>query len=354
MPDWRLGFEVELLAPAGKSRLDLAEAIARDCGGSVRRFFHPQSEPSLVPGTPVFHSLTLGFEVFTAEQEWVVRCVDDLTLQSDLQRNAPPQPGWYRILSDDERLLRLVQQQADPQSPVSEVLDPIAALFGTIPTPGAGGMFRVNDRAGASIAIAAALPGERERPCELITAPLDPAHHHQLERWLKVARELGFSAPLEGATHIHFDATAIQSAATLAHLVQLLSTYGQTLKELMGTNPHCRRLGPWPAELLETVSQPDFSQLSWREAQSRLQPLPLSKYCDFNLLNCILDRPDQNTLEVRILPVFLESQPILEAADLFVALLRRAQGQPISRALPPGRAGLLQLLSLAPEQQTGP
>ena len=69
--DWRLGLEIELLAPPGKSRQDLALAIAAAYGGSVVRFFHPQSEPSLVPGTPVFHNLTLGFKVLNADGNWV-------------------------------------------------------------------------------------------------------------------------------------------------------------------------------------------------------------------------------------------------------------------------------------------
>lgn len=55
LPDlsWRIGVEIELLAPRGLSRQDLAEAIARSSSGSVRRYFHPQSELSKVPGAPV-------------------------------------------------------------------------------------------------------------------------------------------------------------------------------------------------------------------------------------------------------------------------------------------------------------
>ena len=322
--DWRLGLEIELLAPPGKSRLDLAEAIAEAQRGSVRRFFHPQSEPSLVPGTPTFHNLTLGFEVLDAEQNWIAKCVDDLTLQNDLVRNTPPQPGWYRVISDDERLLSLIERQADAQCPLSEVLEPIGRLFGTSPTPGPGGMIRVNDLRGASVAIAAPLPGERERPCELITAPIHDHHQEKLERLLGLARGLGFTAPLEGAIHLHFDATALQSADAIANLIQLLSDQGDRLKQLMGTNPHCRRLGPWPSTLLETISQPQFRQLSWEEARAQLKQLELTKYCDFNLVNCIHNVPNQNTIEVRILPVWLETRPILEAAATFLALLKQA------------------------------
>ncbi|MGE0492346.1 MAG: amidoligase family protein [Vulcanimicrobiota bacterium] len=329
MLDWRLGVEVELLAPPGQSRYDLALAIAREYGGTVRRFFHPQSEPSKVPGMPVFHNLTLGFEVLDPRGKRVAQCVDDLTLQADLVRETPPLSGWYRIVSDDERLLRLVARQSDPECQLAEVLEPLARLFGTELEAGPGGMQRVNDETGASVAIAAPLPGERERPCELITAPLDTDHPIQLERLLKLARELGFTAPAEGATHFHFDAGRLQSARVLANLVKLL--WACPLRELVGTNPRCRRLGAWPDELLEVVSAPDFAQLDWAQATARLSPLALTKYCDVNLLNCLNPRARQNTIEVRILPVWLEAEPMLKMAALFAAIFARAQGPPVAR-----------------------
>lgn len=321
---WRLGVEIELLAPKGTSRRDLAEAIANAHGGSVRRFFHPQSEPSKVPGTPTFHNLTLGFEVVDERGDRLASCVDDLTLQSDLVRQHPPQPGWYRVISDDERLLRLVLEQADPSAELAEVLTPVAGLFGTQAQPGPGGMVKVNDRSGASIAIAAPLPGERERPCELVTAPLDENHEEQLNTLLKLAETKGFTIPQEGATHLHFDAVPFQSARPFANLVQLLWTYAEPLKALMGTNPHCRRLGPWPDTLIALTSQEAFRELSWTEACRQLAELQLTKYCDFNLLNCIQGRPDKNTIEVRILPVHLTAEPLLKAASVFVKLLQRA------------------------------
>lgn len=348
--DWRIGIEIELLAPVGKSRLDLAQAIATLYNGTVRRIFYPQSEPSKVPGTPIFHNLTLGYEVLDADHNCIAKCVDDLTLQADLVRNTPPKPDWYRIISDDERLLRLIQRQADPQQSLSQVMQPIGRLFGTTPDQGPGGMIGVNDMAGASVAIAAPLPGERERPCELITAPLETDHQEQLENLLGLARDLGFTAPVEGATHLHFDATPLQSASAISTLIQLLWKYGDVLKSLMGTNPNCRRLGQWPEELLTTVTQPGFRNLDWPEAQRQLKQVDLTKYCDFNIVNCIHEIPDKNTIEVRILPVWLESQPIMDAVALFVAVLKRASDpQPLPNTPP---ASLLEMLPLSSAQRT--
>jgi hypothetical protein len=144
--NWKVGFEVELLAPRGLSRRDLADAIARDLGGRAPRCFHPQTEPSAVPGKPVFHNLTLGFDVHDGSERLVARCVDDLTLQADLDRGARPLPGWHRIVSDDPRLLSLVMAQCDAQAARETVLAPIARLFGTALTHEDADVIRLADR----------------------------------------------------------------------------------------------------------------------------------------------------------------------------------------------------------------
>jgi hypothetical protein len=320
----RLGVEIELLAPRGKSRHDLARAIARHCGGSLKRIFYPQSEVSKVPGQPVFLNLVLGFEVRDHNGRWVATCVDDLTLQSDLVKSTPPRTGWYRILSDDARLLNLVSAQADPAQPLEHVLDPVARLFGTEPESGPNGMIRVVDKQGTPVAMAAPLPGERERPCELITAPMDSDHQVQLETLLSLARDLNFQIPAEGATHLHFDGQKLQEARVLANLVLILQKHGAALKERVGVNPQCRRLGVWPVELAEIVSEPSFRDLNWTQVKERLTRLALTKYCDFNIVNLLKPRPDKLTFEVRILPVSLQADPILKWAKLFENVLDMA------------------------------
>ncbi len=317
----RLGIEIELLAPRGKSREDLALAIADHYGGTVRRFFHPQGEPSKAKNTPFFENLTLGFVVMDAEGEVLAQCVDDLTLQDDLDRRHSPRPGWYRIVSDDARFLRLAMRHADAEAPLKEVLRPVADLFGTEAVEGEGGMIRVADVSGSPVVLGAPLPGERERPCELITPPLDRDHSHCLDTLLGLARNLGFTIPVEGATHIHFDATPLCDAPTLANLVRFLGVHTEALKDRFGTNPRCRRLGNWPVELFECVAAPDFVALEWREARERLARISLTKYCDFNLRNLVHPAPGKHTFEVRILPVWLETERILDAAEFFAAVL---------------------------------
>ena len=64
--DWKIGVEIELLAPKGTSRETLAKRVAERVGGTVTRIFHPESETSAVPGQPVFENLTLGYRVTDA------------------------------------------------------------------------------------------------------------------------------------------------------------------------------------------------------------------------------------------------------------------------------------------------
>ncbi len=319
---WKAGFEVEMLAPRGRSRRDLAEALAAEAGGRVARVFHAQSEPSKVPGLPVFENLTLAFDALDASGAQVARCADDLTLNADLDRAAPPLPGWYRIVSDDARFLRLLARHCDPEAPLERVLEPAARLFGVEPVSDGEGMVRLADEMGQSIAIAASLPSERERPCELITPPLEADHEAALGRMLETAAGLGFTVPLEAAVHVHFDAAPLRDAAVLARLVRLLDRHGAALRERVGTNSNCLRLAPISGEIVATVSAPGFEALSWDEVQARFAEVGLTKYCDFNLMNFLRDIPGKPTFEVRILPGSMDAAEILAGAALFEGILR--------------------------------
>ena len=322
---WRIGCEIELLAPPGMSRRTLAEHYAR-AAGSVAPFFHPQSELSLVPDTPVFENLTLGFEARDAAGQTIARCVDDLTLVADLDRERPPQPGWFRVVSDDTRLLALVARVGRADAGPLEAVAAVAALYGTEPEVFPEGMVRVTDRNRSPIAIATPLPGERERPCEIVTPPLDADHAARLDALLAPARALGFTIPAEAAVHVHFDGAPFRDARAFRELVHLVARELPALKDRVGTNPRCRRLGGWPPALHELVDAPGFAELAWPDAQARLQELGLTKYCDVNLKNIVHDIPDKPTIEVRVLPGLIDATAILERAALFEDLLRRAAG----------------------------
>ncbi len=321
---WKMGVEIELLAPPDKSRQDLAISIAHYFGARVRRIFYVQGEPSKVPGTPFFENLTLGFVVEDDQGRLLAQCVDDLTLQNNLNQKQPPQPGWFRIVSDEPRLLRLTMQNADPEQSISEVLQPIAELFGTTLQKNDSGMCRVTDSTGASIAIAVPLPGERERPCELITPPIEKDHFNRLDELLALAKKLKFTVPDEGATHLHFDATPICNTLVLVNLVNILGKHSKAIKKHIGTNENCRRLGDWPQGLFDLVNNKGFINLPWEQARLELVKLKLTKYCDFNLRNLIHTDINKHTFEVRILPVWIDAKRIVDVAVFFTRLMNWA------------------------------
>ena len=348
---WKIGVEIELMAPPGRSRADLAARVAARHGGQVRRFFHPQSEPSETPGHPTFDNLTPGFEAVDGEGRRIASFVDDLTLQAGLNRTARPLPGWYRVVADDGRMLRLAMRHCDPDAPLESALDPLAALFGTVPTRHDGGMVRVADDRGISVAIGAPLPGERERPCEIVTAPIESDHLAVLDGLLGEARALGFTLPREGATHLHFDAGPMLSATAIAALVDVYAAHGEALKRLVGVNPNCIRLGAWPPALIQLTRSAAFRAMSWPQACDALKTVGLTKYCDINLLNVAMQLSAKHTIEIRILPSWLTAAPIIDAAELFEALLNWCR-LPETSAVPRTISALIDELPLSSDAAT--
>jgi hypothetical protein len=322
----RIGFEIELLAPRGVSRLTLAQDLAERCGGDVHPVWHHDSEPSLVPGLERFLHLTQGFEVRRNSDdlgntgELVCTLVDDVTLLADLDPHAGPTPGWHRILTDDARLLRLLAEHSDPGGTEATALDATGKLWG-VEVEQHDDVYLLADSRGLTIALAAPQGGERERPCEIVTPPLTENHGKALEALLGPARELGFTVPREAAVHLHLDGAPFRDAAALANVVRLFAHWRETLRTLLSTNPNCRRLAPLPAELVAvTEGAPSFTDLKLAAEVGRL-----SKFYDINLTQLFADLPLRDTIEVRILPGAIHAEAIVAQAELIDRLLERCQ-----------------------------
>ena len=314
----RTGFEIELLAPVGSSRRVLADEMASRRGGVVRPVWHHDSEPSLVPGLGRFLHLTQGFEVHDAEGSLVCTLVDDVTLVADLDPRTRPTPGWYRVLTDEPRLLRLLAERIDPSASLEDSLTPVAAQWG-VRVKRHGDVFQVDDSAEATIALAAPQGGGRERGCEVITPPLTADHEQAIDELLQVSRELGFVVPVEAAVHVHHDGAPFRSAPALANVVRLFGWWRSSLRSLLGTNPACLRLAPLPAPLVQVASgTPSYEQL--RDAATAGG---LTKFFDVNLTALFKENPVRDTLEVRILPGSIVASDIVRGAALIEALLDR-------------------------------
>ncbi|MCP2266901.1 amidoligase family protein [Promicromonospora thailandica] len=317
----RTGFEIELLAPAGSDRQALADALASRRSGRVHRSFHTDSEPSTVPGIGVFRHLSPAFDVVDGAGAPVARLVDDITIVSDLAGTSTPpgHRGWYRVLCDEPRLLRLIERYIDPDAAASAVLDPVARLFGTR-VDVVRSAARVNDTTGATVAVVMPLPPGRERPCEVITPPLTEDHGRALDELLAPARELGFTVPAEAAVHVHVDGAPFRRPAAFANLVRLFGYWREPLWAALGTNEACRRLAPLPAELLRLVERDDWS---WPELAAAARATGLTKYADVNLTHLVAAQPFRDTVEVRVLPGAIDAADVVRGAALVESLLLR-------------------------------
>jgi hypothetical protein len=314
----RTGFEVELMAPPGLSRRTLALDLAGRCGGRVRPVWHHDSEPSLVPGLGRFLHLTQGFEVIRGDGRPLCTLVDDVTLIAGLDPRASAPSGWFRILSDDPRLLRLLATHSDPGGTLGAALDATAQLWGST-VQWHDGVYVLDDPGGATIALAAPQGGERERPCEIVTPPL--AHHHggALEELLGPARELGFRIPHEAAVHLHLDGAPFRRPRALANVVRLFAGWRDPLRTLLGTNPACRRLAPLPDPLVAAAAgEPTTDGL-----RAAAKAGELSKFFDVNLTQLLTDTPIRDTVEIRILPGAIDADEIVNRAALIELLLDR-------------------------------
>ncbi|BCJ40842.1 hypothetical protein GCM10010168_48590 [Actinoplanes ianthinogenes] len=340
----RTGFEIELMAPPGASRRTLAMDLAGRCGGSVRPVWHSDSEPSLVPGLGRFLHLTQGFEVLRPDGALLCTLVDDITLLAGLDPKAPPLPGWFRVLTDDARLLRLLARHSDPAGTIGTALDEVAALWGSR-VQQFGGVYRLNDAGDVTIALASPLGGERERPCEIITPPLTTDIEESLEELLAPARELGFTIPYEAAVHLHLDGAPFRAPHALANLVRLFAHWREPLRAVLRTNPACRRLAPLPGPLVDAVAKnPTYDDLRAAAAEGEL-----TKFFDVNLTQLLTDTPIRDTVEIRILPGAIEAGPIVDRAALVELLLERCLDP---APIPPG-GDVEMLLELAAEVLAG-
>jgi hypothetical protein len=346
---WRTGFELELLAPYGSSRRTLADALADTCGGRVRPVWHEDSEPALVNslGGRFLH-LTQGFEVVLDSGDLLCTLVDDVTIVAELDPTTPALPGWHRILTNDSRLLRLLARVSNPGGPLDTSLDGAASLWG-VAAEQHGKIWRL-ESAGETIALATVAGGERERPCEIVTPPLTEDHAAVLERLLGPARELGFTIPAEAAVHVHLDGGPFREPGPLANVVRLFAHWREPLRQLLGTNPNCRRLAALPDELVSLVDgTPTYEEM--REAATRGG---LTKFFDVNLTQLFRDHPIRDTIEIRILPGAIVADDVIERAAIVESLLGRCLDRdPFPRPPADLAAALGQLTSPAALQIKG-
>jgi hypothetical protein len=323
---YAIGIEWELIAPKGKNRLDLAQKVKDRVSGQINPFFIKQQEPNVKNRKEVFHNLTQGFKVSDAEGDWVCSMVDDITLQGNFDKSKASAENWYRIISNDSRLLRLCQNICLASAPRNEVLEPLAKLYNSKVEP-FHNLLRVCDMDGQAIAAAAPYPGERERACELITAPLKENQWDSICLLLSDAEQLNFHCGKESATHFHFDGEEFMNVVSISRLIQFFAKHRNCLMKHFGTNPENVRIAPQPKELVKLTGERSFQELTWEEASEGMIHAGAHKYCDLNIVNLLSARSQAKTVEFRIIGSTIDPEETWKAISDCYAILKWAKSK---------------------------
>ncbi len=292
-----VGLELELLAPTGKTRFDLARALAKQAGGALRLSFKYHGQGLLPDGRPDCH-LTPAARVMV-RGKWFASVVDDPTIVDELA----PTPELMRIArTDDVRLAAWIERTCPGH------FKPLQKTFAA--TEEADGFV---DPWGQPLVRWHHVSTERARVCEVVLRPL---HRRELgptlRRVMKLATSLGFTVPAEAATHAHFDAAPFRSTALLRRLVLGWSSERAFWLSRLRPNSRCRKLGPFSPDVVRVAKEADDA-LPFETVAAGLLLAGLHRAVDLNLLGLVERFPKQPTIEVRCLPGSLDAEATLAA-----------------------------------------
>ena len=216
---WRVGIEFEWLAPKGLSRQSYAQYFATQHRQNSA-LWHPQVEPSKVPGKPIFTTSHKAF-LFKVGLERFLCTPLAISPSNNNAKTHPPAPNWFQSVSDDMRLLQLISRHARTIGTPTDILTPIADLFGTTPTTHEN-IVRVEDIQGAAVALCAPMPGERKESVKWSVDRENPSEH-TINRLIEPAQNLHFTIP-SNLRHISIFVREACNPRTLRNLICLLHT----------------------------------------------------------------------------------------------------------------------------------
>ena len=301
----RVGLEVELLAPPGKTRFDLARALAKQAGGALRLAFKYHGQGTLPDGRPDCQ-LSPAAKVMV-RGKWFASVVDDPTILDDL---APDADAMRIARTDDVRLAAWIERNCEAPFTLAGVEGrEFAALKKTFAATEEEDGFV--DPWGLPLVRWHQVSAERARVCELVLRPLSKKElAPTLRRVMKLARSLEFTVPSEAAIHAHFDAAPFRSTALLRRLVLRWTKERTRLRSWLQPNPRCRKLGPFPEDVVR-VAQAASDDMSFESLAAGMLLAGLHRAVDLNLLGLVERYPKQPTLELRCLPGSLDPEATL-------------------------------------------
>lgn len=307
----RVGLELELLGPRGVDRQAVAHAIARRVRGHVEYGFKYWSEGTLPDGRPL---CLLSDAVRVVDARGVlVTIVDDNTLRDGL----PGRPKVRTLTGTDDLRLALLAERTCWSRRRDARLEPLAALFGGEVTQGG-----VHDAFGHPVVVPLEEPASWSRVCEFVTRPLERRDERaQVVGFvLEAARELRLSVPRAAALHAHYDAAPWRSAPALRRLILESVARRDEWHARLQPNVHCRKLGPFPPDVVRVAKE--GARVSFPTLAAAVRLGGATKECDVNVLGVVEPRPRQATLEVRCLPMSLDPARVLGSLEAVEALLR--------------------------------
>lgn len=303
----RVGLELELLAPAGSSRETLARALARATKQQLEFGFKFHGAGFLADGRADCR-LTEALRV-----PGLASFVDDPSISvsgDDVTR-------WARGRSDDVRIALWAERRCWARSRAHRLAPFRTDLDALLITR------RVLDPLGHPLLLLEDDDAGRARVCEVVLVPLArPALKKTLRLVCAVATDLGFTVPREGATHAHYDARPFRSTRALRALVLQFSRERDALSALLQPNPHCTKVGPFPADVVRVAREAEDT-LDFDTLCAALSLAGLRREVDLNLLGVVETFPKQPTIEFRALPSTLDADATLARLAALDAFLKR-------------------------------
>lgn len=321
-PQSLTGVELELIAPEGRSRRDLAERLA----GSPERlqyglkFYHLGDFDER--GRPVSR-LTPAYRVLDGEGVPWLTLVDDPTLRGGLPEGTEPFPG-NTFRTDDVRIAKWIERHCWSDSDdTASIFARLAETFEGRWLDDEGVPVALVDRYGHALVRRMLGPLSAPRACELVTRPLSRDERVEaLEVMLRAARELGFTPFGACGLHLHFDAAPWRSTPRLTALIRDVHRDTAAYRRDPLAHPGSKFLGPFPDKVLRIAHEAP-ADLPFDVLASALSMAGTIKHLDVNLLGAIETTPVQPTLEIRCLRATIEMEELLGAVDRWERFLLR-------------------------------
>jgi hypothetical protein len=331
----RVGLELELLTPAGKTRFDVAAALAHRVGGRVV-FGLKHVVEGLTPDQRPLCALSLAARVFSETGEPLATMVDDVTIREHVGEQKASGLG---VVIDDARISKWLEQRSfvADEPDAFKVLEPLVREWGGTLDAGSGAV-RVVDLWGQVLAVVVDEPLDHHRVCEIVTRPLewaasttagppaDPAHA-LLREALAAAADVGCTVPEAAALHLHVDATPWQTTPALCALVDAWDKRHAEIRARLKPNPRCKKLGPFPHDAAR-VAREAPKDLPFATLAAALKMAGAKKELDLNILGAIDRHPAQPTVEIRCLPMSLALEAVARSVDQAIAILDEIRAPP--------------------------